>query len=161
MGQQNYLGAASYNQAKSTLVHLFWMSKYDIPVELAKNLKIFMKGMKRHVAAKKMEDGTVESLLIRRWICELFLKKKGKEYLFACCFLTLEWNLMARSESFIHAHLFHIVWEDNCLAFCFAKTKMDLTGRNCNQVWHVYAHQTILQLSLFLPLQLMCLPIQV
>ena len=33
------------------------MSKYDIPAEFADNLKIFMKGMKRTVAAKKMEDG--------------------------------------------------------------------------------------------------------
>jgi hypothetical protein len=43
--------------AKSALVHLYRMSKYDIPAEFADNLKIFMKGMKRHVAAKKMEDG--------------------------------------------------------------------------------------------------------
>jgi hypothetical protein len=33
------------------------MSKYNIPVEFAENLKIFMKGIKGHVAAKKMEDG--------------------------------------------------------------------------------------------------------
>ena len=33
------------------------MSKYDIPSDFADNLKIFMKGMKRTVAAKKMEDG--------------------------------------------------------------------------------------------------------
>ena len=39
--------------AKSALVHLYRMSKYDIPAEFADNLKIFMKGMKRHVAAKK------------------------------------------------------------------------------------------------------------
>ena len=56
-GKQNSLGVASYDQAKSTLVHLFRMSKYDIPAEFAENLKIFMKGMKRTVATKKMEDG--------------------------------------------------------------------------------------------------------
>ena len=56
-GKQNSLGVASYDQAKSALVHLFRMSKYDIPAEFADNLKIFMKGMKRTVAAKKMEDG--------------------------------------------------------------------------------------------------------
>jgi len=33
------------------------MSKYDIPAEFTDNLKIFMKGMKRTVATKKMEDG--------------------------------------------------------------------------------------------------------
>ncbi len=45
---------------------------------------------------------------------------------------------MARSESIVHAHFFHITWEDDCLAFCFAKSKTDQTGRNSNQVWHVY-----------------------
>ena len=50
------------------------MSKYDIPVEFADNLKIFMKGMKRHVAAKKMKDGDTESLVRKKWILR-FTKK--------------------------------------------------------------------------------------
>lgn len=56
-GQQNSLGNASYDQAKSALVHLFRMSRYDMPVDLAAKLKMFMKGMKRHVAAKSFENG--------------------------------------------------------------------------------------------------------
>ncbi len=51
------MGFASYDQAKSALVHLYRMSKYFIPVESTENLKIFMKGIKWHVAAKKIEDG--------------------------------------------------------------------------------------------------------
>ncbi len=54
-GKPNSLSVASYDQAKSALVHLFRMSKYCIPGEFAENLRIFMKGMKRHVATKKME----------------------------------------------------------------------------------------------------------
>ena len=46
---------------------------------------------------------------------------------------------MSRSENIVHAHLFHITWEDDCLAFRFAKSKTDQTGRNSDQVWHVYA----------------------
>ncbi len=46
---------------------------------------------------------------------------------------------MVRLESIVHAHFFHITWEDDCLAFCFAKSKMDQTGRNSDQVWHVHA----------------------
>jgi len=72
-------------------------------------------------------------------ICELCLKEEAEEFLFARCFLVLEWNLMSRSDNIVHAHLFHIAWEDDCLAFCFAKSKTDQTGRNSNQVWHVYA----------------------
>jgi len=45
---------------------------------------------------------------------------------------------MSRSDNIVRAHLFHIAWEDDCLAFCFAKSKMDQTGRNSDQVWHVY-----------------------
>jgi len=33
--------------AKSALVHLYRMSKYDIPAEFVDNLKIFMKGIKQ------------------------------------------------------------------------------------------------------------------
>ncbi len=33
------------------------MSKYNLPVEFAEDLKIFMKRIKRHVTAKKTEDG--------------------------------------------------------------------------------------------------------
>ena len=51
------MGVASYDQAKSKLIHLYRMSKYDIPSDFADNLKIFIKGIKRTVAAKKMEDG--------------------------------------------------------------------------------------------------------
>jgi hypothetical protein len=140
------LGVASYDQAKSALVHLYRMSKSDIPLDYADNLKIFMKGMKRTVAAKKMEDRDSGIMGKKKMdfkvyekICELFLKEKPEEYLFAHCFLTLEWNLMSRSDNIVHAHLFHITWEDDCLAFCFAKSKTDQTGRNSDQVWHVYA----------------------
>ena len=145
-GKQNSLGVASYDQAKSALVHLFRMSKYDIPAEFADNLKIFMKGMKRTVAAKKMEDGDSGIIGKKKMdfkvfekICELCLKEEAEEFLFARCFLVLEWNLMSRSDNIVHAHLFHIAWEDDCLAFRFAKSKTDQTGRNSDQVWHVYA----------------------
>jgi hypothetical protein len=61
------LGVAPYDQAKSALVHLYRMSKYDIPSDFADNLKIFMKGLKRTVAAKKMEDGDSGIIGKKRW----------------------------------------------------------------------------------------------
>ena len=78
-----------------------------------------MKRMKRTVAAKKMEDGDSGivgnkkmDFQVYKQICELFLKEEGEEFLFACCFLVLEWNLMLGSNNIVHAHLFHITWED-------------------------------------------------
>ncbi len=65
---------------------------------------------------KRWRIGTVESLVRKRFdfkvyekICELFLPEEGEEFLFARCFLMLEWNLMARFESIAHAHFFHIM----------------------------------------------------
>jgi hypothetical protein len=45
---------------------------------------------------------------------------------------------MARLKSIVQAHFFHITWEDDCLASCFAKCKMDQMRRNSDQIWHVY-----------------------
>ena len=140
------MGIASFDQAKSALVHLFRMSKYKMLDEMSDQLKMFMKCMKRHVASVKMESGDSQIVGKRKMdfkvyekICELFLKEEAEEYLFARCFLTLEWNLMARSESIVTANFFHITWEDDSLVFRFAKSKTDQTGRNTHQVWHVYA----------------------
>jgi hypothetical protein len=145
-GQPNSLGIASFDQAKSALVHLFRMSKYKMLEPMNEKLKMFMKCMKRHVASVKMESGDSQIVGKRKMdfkvyekICELFLKEEGEEFLFARCFLTLEWNLMARLESIVTTNFYHITWEDDSLVFRFAKSKTDQTGRNTNQVWHVYA----------------------
>ncbi len=82
--------------------------------EFAEKLKLFMKGMKRHVAAKKMEDGDSGIIGKKKMgfkvyekICELFMKEEGEEFIFARCFLTLEWNLMASRENCICSPLSH------------------------------------------------------
>ncbi len=92
-GQKNSLGNASNDQAKSALIHLFRMSKYDVPKDLAEKLKMFMKGMKRHVATKSFENGDSGIIGKKKMdfkvyekICELFLKEEGEEFLFARCF---------------------------------------------------------------------------
>ncbi len=90
------------NAPQSALKHLFWMSKYTMSSYFAEQLKQFTQGIRRTVADKKKEQG--DNLMIGKKkmefkvyqkICELFLGEEGEEFIFACCFLTLEWNLMA------------------------------------------------------------------
>ena len=71
--------------------------------EFLENLKQFTKGIRRHVADKKVLEGDVNIIGKRKMgfdvykkICELFLKEEGEEFVFARAFLCLEWNLMAR-----------------------------------------------------------------
>ena len=56
-------------------------------------------------------------------MCELFMREEGDEFIYFCCFVTLEWNLMARSENVVHAHMFHITWENDSLVFRFVKSE--------------------------------------
>ena len=47
---------------------------------------------------------------------------------------------MARSENVVDAHIFRVHWEEDCLVFCFVKSKGDQMGWNRDQEWHVYAN---------------------
>ena len=88
------LGNASYE--------LFRMSKYAMQTNFFDNLKQFTKGIRRHVADKKVLEGDVTMVgkkkmgfNVYKKICEKFLQEGGEEYIFSHAFVTLEWNLMA------------------------------------------------------------------
>jgi hypothetical protein len=141
------LGNASYEQSQSALKHLFRMSKYTMRTNFFDNLKQFTKGIRRHVADKKVLEGDVTMVgkkkmgfNVYKKICEKFLQEGGEEYIFAHAFVTLEWNLMARSENVVNAHILHVHWDADCLVFRFVKSKGDQTGKNRDQEWHVYAN---------------------
>ena len=141
------LGNASYEQSQSALKHLFRMSKYAMQTNFFDNLKQFTKGIRRHVADKKVLEGDVTMVgkkkmgfNVYKKICEKFLQEGGEEYIFSHAFVTLEWNLMARSENVVNAHILHVHWDADCLVFRFVKSKGDQTGKNRDQEWHVYAN---------------------
>ncbi len=100
-GTSMSLGNASYEQAQSALKHLFCMSKYAMQKNFFDDLKQFTKGIRRHVANKKVLEGDVTMVGKKKMgydvykkICEKFLEEEDEEYIFACSFLTLKWNLM-------------------------------------------------------------------
>ena len=62
---------------------------------------------------------------------------RSNEYLFAHCFFTIEWNLMARADNVVHMSVEHIEWNDDCLVFYFATTKTDPNGEKQRLPWHV------------------------
>ncbi len=55
-------------------------------------------------------------------------------------FLCLEWNLIARLENIVHAHILYVHWDADCLVFCCVKSNGDQTRWNSDQEWHVYAN---------------------
>ena len=73
-------------------------------------------------------------------MCQLLLESESDEYIFARCFLTLEWNLMARADNVASAMVSHVEWQGDSLVFHFAKTKAAQEGECVFKPWHVYAN---------------------
>jgi hypothetical protein len=106
------------------------MSKYEMHLAFTEQLKQFTKGIRRTVADKKKVEGDSNIIgkkkidfNVYQLMCELFMMEEGEEFIFVRSFLTLEWNLMAQSENVVHAHMFHITWENDCLVFHFVKVR--------------------------------------
>mmetsp|Transcript_8451 Transcript_8451/g.12232 ORF Transcript_8451/g.12232 Transcript_8451/m.12232 type:complete len:189 (-) Transcript_8451:1561-2127(-) len=104
-----------------------------------------MSGIKRHVTRSKLTSG--ESLDEGKkpmsfdaycLMCEKLVESDASEALFAHVFLTMEWNLMARSDNCKMMHVAHVEWRQDSLVFFFGKTKNDQTGEKAEEPWHVY-----------------------
>ena len=109
-----------------------------------------MSGIKRKSAKQKAESGvSLEegkkpvSFAVYKKMCEILYKGNGEsrsDYLFAHAFLTLEWNLMARSDNCLRMHVSRFQWYGDSLQFFFGKHKHSQTGENSSEPWHVYAN---------------------
>ena len=106
-----------------------------------------MLGMKRVVAENKIQSGASldegkKAMIfeVNKSLCEEVYKVKGEDYLIAYTLLTMEWNLMARSENCVNMHVQHIQWRSDYLSFYFGILKGNQTGERSNDTWHVYSN---------------------
>lgn len=90
-----------------------------------------MSSLRRYVTSDRADKGedvtegekSMSWYAVHNLICKMLCKESGNGYLFANIFLTLEWNLMARSESCLSMYIANIQWQDDALLFYFAKSK--------------------------------------
>ena len=78
------------------------------------------------------------SLQIYSLLCDYFMQQPDDDSILCNAFLTLEWNLMARSDSVTSCHLNHIEWRNDSLVIFFAHSKGDQEGVNRREPWHIY-----------------------
>jgi hypothetical protein len=114
-GSGAYLSKDSYNGIRSSLCHKYRMSGQVMNTELQRKISMFLSGMKRTVASEKVarseslnEGKRPMSFAVYSTMCNLMYHGGDDEYLFAHCFLTLEWNLMARSDNCVNMGINHI-----------------------------------------------------
>ena len=98
-----------------------------------------MPGMKRVVAAIKIESSPSldernkeMSFEVYKRLCEELYNGKGDDHLFVHAFLTMECNLMARSDNCVYIHVQHIQWRSDNLIYYFGTFKCNQTGDRPN-----------------------------
>ena len=128
-------------------MHLYQTMGIQIDTGFQKLLKQFVTGLGKVVAEKKKQTGQKltegkrpMSREVYKKMCELMIGGDSDEYIFAHCFLTLEWNLMACADNVASAMVSHVEWQGDSLVFHFAKTKSSQDGECANKPWHVYAN---------------------
>lgn len=142
-----YLSASMYNGMRSSLVHLLRQMVKKMDKELERLLAQYVKGLKRVVANNKKETGQKltegkrhMSKEVYRKLCQILMRGDSDEYIFAHCFLTLEWDLMARADNVTDAMVSHVEWHNDSLVFYFAKMKGSQEGECVYRPWHVYSN---------------------
>ena len=142
-----YLSKAGYGQIRSSLKHLYRMSGETMSEEYEKDLSQLMSGLKRTVAAEKgvsgrdLDEGKKGmSFEVYKRMCEILFKSDDDDYLFAHAFLTMEWNLLARSDNCFSMRTQHVEFKNDSLIFFFAKSKGNQLGEASEKPWHVYSN---------------------
>ena len=107
----------------------------------------FMLGMKRIISSTKRQDGIsleevkkAMSFDVFKTLYDVLHQGEGEDFLFAHTFLTMEWNLMARSDNCVNMHIKHIQWRSDCLIFYFGTSKGNQTGERSIDPWHIYSN---------------------
>ena len=125
-----YLSISMYDGMRSKLMHLHRSMQKQIDPDLQKDLSTYVKGLKRVVAEEKKKTGQkltegkrFMSRMVYKKFCQILMNGESDEYLFAHCFLTLEWNLMARVDNIVDSMVSYIQWNCDSLVFNFAKMK--------------------------------------
>lgn len=119
----------------------------SLPADVKQVIGQCVAGLKRKKAREDQATGQriqvgKDSLKIEvyEYICQLLLESSENTAIFAHCFVTLQWNLIGRSESVTNSHVAHLEWENDCLIIYFAHTKCDQTGLKRDEPWHLYAN---------------------
>ena len=142
-----YLSKSMYDGMRSALMHMYRLMGVQMDPTFQKLLAQYVKGLKRVVAENKKNTGQKltegkrpMSREVYKKICDILIKGESDEFLFAHCFLTLEWNLMARADNVVSANVSHVEWHGDSLVFYFAKMKGAQEGECVLKPWHVYGN---------------------
>lgn len=136
---KSFKSQSSYGICRSALLHLYRCSGESMDSQFESNLTTFFSGLKRTVAKDRATSGlSLEtgkrpmSYDVYKKLCSILFKSEKKNHDFLHLFLTLDWNLMARSENCFNCQLVHIEWRNDSLVFFLENPKRIRQARMFN-----------------------------
>ena len=145
--EDKLLSKGTYCGIRSAVIYLYTMSNLAPPPLFRDKMSTLMKGFKRTIVQQKVQSGEsleegkeAMSFACYKLLCSKFFEGKKDEYLFALVFLTLEWNLIARSDNIVNLGLSDSEWSDNSLVIYLKKSKTNYEGANGKTPFHLYAN---------------------
>ena len=128
-------------------MHLFSESGLIFDMKSKMELSDLMVGLKKSIAKENSKKGlrTVEgkeqmTFEVYKLTCQLLVEDGSPESIFCLCFLTLQWNLISRSEATESISFAQMTWENDHLKVYFARHKSDQIGLNKDEARHVYSN---------------------
>ena len=115
-----------YETLRSDFKHIFQTAQFDSPPAFKKKDARFMAGMKHTVAKEIQERGmTCEhrkspmGFPVFNRLFQLMEASGSAEHMYAWCWLTLEWILIARADNCVNSHTNHLRWRDDSMIIFF------------------------------------------
>ena len=106
-----------------------------------------MKGLKKTIAKgmterrlRVIEGKGHKSFKCYQKACQLLIEEGSPDSVFALCFLTMQWNLISRSEATEIMSFSQIIWENDHLKINFSKHKSVQIVLNKEETRHIYSN---------------------
>ena len=142
-----YYSYSTYDSKRSALMHMFRNEKHSMTNEDKEKLSEYMTSLRKSIASEKREKGIKVkegkepmSFKCYKLTCELLIADGSSEALFTLCWLTLQWNLMSRSEATEAISFEQLRYDNDTLKVDFSRMKNDQIGLNKDEARHVYSN---------------------
>ena len=146
-----YFSFSTYDGKRSAMMHLMKLAKGQIlPFEELNELKKLLKGLRKMITKQKKELGMSavdgkENMTFDcfKLTCRLLIEDGSPESIFVLTYLTLQWNLISRSEATESIAFSQMRWDADHLKIYFPRHKSDPVGLTKEEPRHVYSNPMI------------------
>ena len=142
-----YFSFSCYESKKTALTYLYtsfgFVQSEVFKTRLKKAFSSLRKTIKKDdekVGKKQSSGKDCMTFGAYHFTCHNLVQSGTPEDIFTLCFLTLQWNLISRTESTEMISINNLRWEDDHLKVFFPRHKLDQAGLTSRDPRHIYAN---------------------